>query len=318
MKNKKNISLKKFKINQKNSIRSLSSENIKQEKIKILKPSNLKKPNVAHRPTSALENQNMNNFSHLFKNSQNTNIDILWTLNLRQPDNIKKKFKKNSEKINLIKEPSFYQEDLEKYVKKEMKKSKSAFEIALPSLSKYPYLIKNKLSDTHGTILNNKDLLYYELTLRKNNFKDNKSIGNGNNIKEEKDIKKPKWNNSIYKENSKDLITINYNLNMSNDKSNWLEEKLVNRPYKVILKKMRYDDNSNIFKRLYVKDKEKAYNKLGEIFSFKPYNDKYTEKNYNNIENLLNSNNKSQQNIWFQLSLRNNDKHNKKNSSQKY
>ena len=87
-------------------------------------------------------------------------------------------------------------------------------------------------------------------------------------------------------------------------KNSWLEEKLVNRPYKVILKKMKYDDNSHIIKKIYVKDKEKAFNTLGENYSYKPYNDKYSEKNYNNIENLLNNNNKSQQNVWFQLSLR--------------
>ena len=93
-----------------------------------------------------------------------------------------------------------------------------------------------------------------------------------------------------------------------------MEEKLVMRPYKVIFKKVKYD-NSNLITKYYIKDKEKAYNKLGENYSYKPYNDKYSEKNYNNIENLLNGNNKSQQNIWFQLSLR---KDLKKNLSGKY
>ena len=103
-------------------------------------------------------------------------------------------------------------------------------------------------------------------------------------------------------------------MNLTSDKlqSSWLEEKLVMRPYKVVFQKVRYDDNSNIIKKNYIKDKDKAYNKLGDIYSYKPYNDKYNEKNYNNIENLLNGNNKSQQNVWFQLSLRQDINLNKK------
>ena len=302
MKKKSNIRL--IKLTKNNSMRVVSTENPKLKNIKIIK-NNKKK---THRPTSILANQNMNNFSHLFKNYQNANIDILWTLNLRQSDNstnLKKEKLKNN--IELLKEPSFYQEDLEKYVKKKIKKSKSTFEVGLPTLNQYNHLYKKKLSNNHDIILNNKDLLYYELTLRTTNFKEKKN----NNSKEVK--KENKWNNNIYKENSNDLITISYNNDKISEKlkNSWLEEKLVNRPYKVILKKMKYDDNSHIIKKIYVKDKEKAFNKLGDNYSYKPYNDKYGEKNYNNIENLLNSNNKSQQNVWFQLSLRNNDKKNK-------
>lgn len=301
---------KKSSLSKKIPIRVLSQENITQKKVKILNPTNIKKP--SHRPTSALANQNMNNFAHLFKNNQNTNIDIIWTLNLRQSneeiDKNNVKFNKKLEQMNKIKEPSFYQEDLDKYIKKKMKKSKSEYDMDLPSINYYTtYLSKRKITDTHGTNINNKNLLNFYLTLRKKNLKHNKNDDSKFN-------KIPKWNNSVYKENSKDLLTVNYNMNISSEKQkNWLNEKLVNRPYKVMLKKFKYDDKSNIIKRIYVKDKEKAYNKLGEIYSLKSYNDKYNE-NYNKIENLLNSNNSSQQNIWFQLSLRNNDK---KNLSQK-
>ena len=306
---------KKSKLSKKLPLRVLSQENIKEKKVKIINPINIKK--TSHRPTSALANQNMNNFSHLLKNTQNTNIDIIWTLNLRKSnDEIDKnniKFNKKMEKLNQIKEPSFYQEDLDKFIKKKMKKSKSEYDIDLPSLNYYTSYISNKkISDTHGTNLNNKHLLNFYLTLRKMNFKHNKNDENKSN-------KIPKWNNSVYKENSKDLLTVNYNMDINSEKKrNWLNEKLVNRPYKVIFRKFKYDEKSNNIKRIYVKDKEKAYDKLGEIFSLNSYNDKYNEKNYNKIENLLNSNNKSQQNIWFQLSLRNNDKNNKKHSSQKY
>lgn len=312
--------LKKIKIKNNHPIRVISTENPKINKIKLIhKLKNTKISN--HRPISALANQNMNNFAHLFKNNQNANVDILWTLNLRNSDisfdSNNEKFKKNKELINHIKEPSFYQEDLEKYIHKKMKKSKSAFEVNLPSLNQFSYLFKKKISETHGTILNNQELLHFETTLRKTNFKENKNKNNNDKHNDKKEIKKKDWNSIIYKDKYKDLYTVNYNMNTTSEKlkNNWLEEKLVMRPYKVILNKIRYDDKSDLIKKTYIKDKEKAYDKLGENYSFKPYNDKYSEKNYNNIENLLIGNNKTQQNVWFQLGLRNNGN---KNISKKY
>ena len=313
MDNKTKI-LKKIKL-KKNPIRVLSKENQKNKDFKIIKK--IKTKIYIHRPTSALSCQNMNNFAHLFKNNQNTNVDILWTLNLRNYNNNidlnNEKYKKKRELMSHIKEPSFYQEDLEKYIKKKFKKSKSAFDIDLPVLNKYSYLFKNKITETHGTILNNKDLLNFELSLRKFNLKGNKDDNNNNKNDDKKKLKKINWNNNIYTDKSQDLYTTNYNMNITSEKlkNNWLDEKLVNRPYKVVFKKMNYDNNNNIIKKSYIRDKEKAYNKLGDNYSYKQYNDKYCEKNYNNIENLLTGNNKSQQNVWFQLSLRNDIKTNK-------
>lgn len=313
MEQKSNILLKKIKLKKKHPKRLISTDNKKLKQIRLVKQP-IKK--TFHRPTSAFAYQNINNIVHLFKNNKNNKVDILWTLNLRNSDFSfdlnNEKYKKNRELMNHVREPSFYQEDLEKYVKKRMKKSRSTNEVNLPSLNNYSYLIKNKLTETHGTILNNKDLLNFELTLRTSNFNGNKknekeNINNKNN-NDKKEIKKIKWNNIIIRDKKRDLYTDNYNknMNLTNDKlqSNWLEDKLVMRPYKVVFQKVRYDDNNNIIKKNYIKDKDKAYNKLGDIYSYKPYNDKYNEKNYNNIENLLNGNNKSQQNVWFQLSLR--------------
>ena len=255
----------------------------------------------------------MNNIAHLFKNNHYSNVDILWTLNLRNTDLSydlnNEKYLKNKELMNHVKEPSFYQEDLEKYVNRKIKKSKSAYtyEVNLPALNKYSYLFKNKLTETHGTILNNTNLLNFELTLRtSNNNTRYENINKNNKNDEKKGIRKIKWNDNIYKDKKKDLYTVDYNKSTTSDKlqNSWLEEKYVNRPYKIIYKKIRYNDNKDLMTKVYVRDKEKAYNKLGDTFSYKPYNDKYSEKNYNNIENLLNGNNKSQQNVWFQLSLR--------------
>ena len=317
MENKSNILLKKIKLNQKHPIREISNKKQKINHIKLINLTKRKKPEK--RLTSVLANQNMNNFAHLYKHNQNSKLDILWTLNLRQSDTSLgsryEKYIKNKELINQIKEPSFYQEDLDKYMKKKMTKSKSSNEIYLPTLNQYSHLFRSKLTETHGTTLNNKDLLNFELTLRSSNFNDkrkNENFKKDNNNDEKKEINKIKWNNSIYKDTKKELYTINYNMNTDSKKmnNNWLEEKLVMRPYKAILKKVIYDDKSNLIRKIYIKDKEKAYNKLGDNYSYKPYNDKYCEKNYNNIENLLKGNSKSQQNVWFQLSLRNNTKSN--------
>ena len=310
MEKKKNILLKKIKLNKKHPIRLISTEKPNFKKIKLVKSI----ANPRHRAISSLANQNINNIAHLFKKSNYSNVDILWTLNLRNSDSSyglnNGKFLKNRELISHIKEPSFYQEDLEKFINKKIKKSKStySYEVSLPTLNKYSYLYKNKLTETHGTILNNTNLLNFELTLRTSNNNKTRSINinKKNKNDEQKETKKIKWDNSICKDKKKDLYTVDYNKKETSDKlqNSWLNEKLVNRPYKIIYKKIRYNDNKDLITKVYVRDKEKAYNKLGDTFSYKPYNDKYSEKNYNNIENLLNGNSKSQQNIWFQLSLR--------------
>ena len=290
-KTKSNIKLRNAMMNLKKPLKEESTGNQKIKNIKNNKDNNIQQK--VHRPTSALANQNMNNFSHLFKNN-NSNMDILWTLNLRQPDY---KETKSKSKIEAMKEPSFYREDLEKYIKKKIKKSKSVKNVDLPSIINYSHLYKKKISDTHGTIINNQDLLYYELTLREHNLKNKKT-----NVV----FNKYKWNNIIYTVKKDDLETMKYNNNNSSEKlkSNWLNDKYVNRPYKIIFKKVKYNGKSDIIKRHYIKDKNKAYNILGDTYSLKPYNDKYTEKNYKNIQDILNSNEKTQQEIWFQLGLR--------------
>ena len=247
MEQKSNVLLKKIKLKKNHPKRVTPAENKKLKQIRLVKQP-IKKPFL--RQTSALAYQNINNIVHLFKNNKNNKVDIEWTLNLRNTDFSfdlnNEKYKKNRELMNHVKEPSFYQEDLEKFVKKRMKKSKSTNEVNLPSLNNYSYLFKNKLTETHGTILNNKDLLNFELNLRSSNY-----IGNKNNEKEnvnkknnndKNEIKKIKWNNIIHRDKKKDLFTIDYNknMNMTSDKlqSTWLEEKLVMTPYKVVFQKL--------------------------------------------------------------------------------
>ena len=214
MEQKSNILLKKIKLKKKHPKRVTSTENKKSKQIRLVKQA-IKQP--FHRPTSVLAYKNINNIIHLYKNNNNSKVDIMWTLNLRNSefsfDLNNEKYKKNRELMNHAKEPSFYQEDLEKYIKKRMKKSKSTNEVNLPSLNSYSYLFKNKLTETHGTILNNKDLLNFELTLRTSNYNGNKKNDkeninnkNNNNNNEKNEIKKIKWNNLIHRDKKKRFI----------------------------------------------------------------------------------------------------------------
>ncbi len=49
----------------------------------------------------------------------------------------------------------------------------------------------------------------------------------------------------------------------------------------------------------------KAYNVFGTHFSLSPYNDKYIEKNYSKMNEILNSIDKNQAKTWYQNRLRN-------------
>ena len=57
-------------------------------------------------------------------------------------------------------------------------------------------------------------------------------------------------------------------------------------------------------KKKYYKDKVKAFNIFGTHYSLSPYNDKYNEKNYTKIKEILNSLDKTQAKTWYQTSLR--------------
>ncbi len=169
-----------------------------------------------------------------------------WTLNLRtykDKTNLNKDLnddKKNKE----IGEPSFYLQDLEKYKKKKINRSKSAYEInTLPQLGKCAFVFK-KNSNTHGTILS-QSLLNYELNLRTtkpNNNKSNKQKENDNNNKIKNINKDNQWNNSTIIPKSKYLYsTISYP-NIKNLKINGVKEKFVLHPYKPSFTKIDYYD----------------------------------------------------------------------------
>ena len=76
---------------------------------------------------STIEKQKFNDLSHLFRNNQNSDIDIKWTLSLRNSElkaNLKENDKK-SFKFNKIKPPSFFERDMKNFIKKKNERKDS-------------------------------------------------------------------------------------------------------------------------------------------------------------------------------------------------
>ena len=83
-----------------------------------------------------------------------------------------------------------------------------------------------------------------------------------------------------------------------------IKEQFMYRPYRVLFNKIKFNDKSYIYKKLYIKDKDKAYNTLCDVYSFGPYNDYYSERNYNNIITSMKPKERTQQNLYYNLNLR--------------
>jgi len=303
MKTKPRLLFKKLKIIKKPS----QINSAKSHELKLIKRRILGNKSEEEKMMSALEKQKLSDLSHLFRSSQNSDIDVRWTLSLRNSrnDSNSKEFKKKILKYNNIKPPSFFYRDHENFIKKKNVKADNYDDIILPNLVTYRRLFKNNFCDTHGTILNNRSLLDFELNLRKVNNRNktkNKSFIN-KTLKYEKE---PKWDKSISIIKKDDLNLINYSLDYDiYSKVDCLREKFVNRPFKVIFHKMKFDDKSFIFKKEYIKDKNKAFNNLGEFSSLEPYKDKYEdEKNYTPFIKAYNPKDINQSDLRYNFSLR--------------
>ena len=308
MNNKTKIVLKKIKLKKEKETPKEISDN---KDVKLIKKKIIPKLKVGNLSMSVLEKQKMNDLSHLFRNSQNSDIDIKWTLSLRNSENEydmnPKEYERKLLRFKRIHPPSFFQKDIANYIKKRKERMNSCDEINLPKLQKYTDLFRRRLCDTHGTILNNRTLLNFELNLRnihnmnKNNF--NQNIGNINNSARLKE--NPKWDNSILRIKKDDLKIINYSMDNNIKKEDlWLKDKYMNRPYKILFKKIKFDLNRFIYKKIYIKDKDKAYNRLGDSYSLEPFNDTYDERDYTNLIYSLNPGDRTQQNLSFHFNLR--------------
>ena len=141
MNKKSNIFLKKIKL--------IKLRPLKETKVNEL---NLIKKRILHikhdqkNLMSVLEKQKLNDLSHLFRNSQNSDIDVKWTLSLRNSENEfepnSKQYKRRLLRINKMKPPSFFSRDNENFIKKKHERENSCDEIILPNLIKYTGLFK--------------------------------------------------------------------------------------------------------------------------------------------------------------------------------
>ena len=153
--------------------RSLNTKNVKLDsnkdvfeppKIKSLTTKNVPiKEKKQIRPGSSKFSANVNNYRFLFDISNKESVENnKWVINLRVYDNFKKRKKK------LLGEPTFYQNDLDKFIKNKrnrLTKSKSAFEFnTLSNYTNYKHFLK-KFEDNHGFILTG-PLLKYKMNLR--------------------------------------------------------------------------------------------------------------------------------------------------------
>lgn len=301
MNKKSHILLKKIKLIKLNEIKKPKLNELQLIKRRIFHNKEDKKNSI-----SILEKQKLNDLIHLFRNSHNSDIDVKWTLSLRNGENNRssKEYERKMLKYNKLKPPSFFRRDVENFIKKKNERENSCDEIILPNLIKYTGLFKKRLADTHGTILNNRSLLNFELNLRKinNSNKNNLKRHNYSTIRFDKS---PKWDNSILHIKKDDLKLMNYSVDSDKYRRiGRIKEKFIMRPYKVLFNKIRLDNKSFIYKKTYIKDEDKAYNQLGDSYSFGPYNDNYNEKNYNKIITSMKPKERTQQNLNYNLNLR--------------
>lgn len=243
-----------------------SKTNKKEENAKIENNKEIK----YQRPSTSVRSKNINSYRYLFDNRNKESKDYSnWVINLRFFDKAEKR------PVTSFKEPKFYQDDLNKYIKRRSKTSKKS--IIYPNFTRYKHFFQRN-EDSHGTSTN-EATLYFNLTLRNNN---------SNALK--------KW----------DSVTSTANTNYMMSRlplDERLNEKYLIRPYNFDFKKENYNGQNIITKKV-LKDKVKAFNYLGSHLVSPSYNDNYVEKDFNKVRGLFNVDNKNQTNIWYILKLR--------------
>lgn len=273
---KKNINRKKIKLEENKEI-----PNLTEFKSLTTKHSSLKGKNLL-RPISSKFSGNINDYRFLFDaTNKESSVATKWVLNLRVFEDFKKARKR------LLGEPSFYQNDLEKFIKKRNKltKSKSSTVFNTSSnITQYKHFFRRN-DDNHGTYLTT-PLLTFNTNLRTNihNLPENKWISNRNvNM------------NKFYYSCS------NF---YRNDIKGKLTDQNIMRPYKMEFSKTAYN-GTNLWVKIAKRDEKNAYNIMGQHLSLSPYNDEYREKNINKIKEFMKGIDVSQSRIWYHMNLRN-------------
>ena len=241
------------------------------------------KDKIRIRPESSKFSANVNNYRFLFDiNNKESVENTKWVINLRVFEDFKKRKKK------LLGEPTFYQNDLDKYMKRRRKnrliKSKSSFEFnTLSNFTQYKHFFK-RYQDSHGTFLTG-PLLKYHMNFR----------NDPNFIPPHKWISNTNIDNNKYYYSCSNFYKDNIHGKMT--------DKNIMRPYKIEFSKSEYN-GSKLWIKKEKRDERKAYNVMGDHLALKPYNDKYAEKNIFKLKELFNSIETSQSRTWYNIKLR--------------
>ena len=280
---KKNINKKKIKLEENKETQDLT-------KFKSLttKSSSLNEKNLI-RPISSKFSVNINDFRFLFDaTNRESSVATRWVLNLRVFEDFKKTKKR------LLGEPSFYQNDLEKFIKRRNKITKSKSSIIFntsSNITQYKHFFKRN-DDNHGTYLTT-PLLTFNTNLRTDIHT----------------LPKNKWISD------RNVNTNKFYYSCSNFYKRDIKGKLIDqnimRPYKIEFSKTAYN-GTNLWVKSAKRDERNAYNIMGQHLSLRPYNDAYKEKDVNKIKEFMKGIDVSQSRIWYHMNLRNYNE-NKKN-----
>ena len=273
---KKNINRKKIRLEENKETQDLT-------KFKSLttKSTSLNEKNLL-RPISSKFSVNINDFRFLFDaTNRESSVATRWVLNLRVFEDFKKTKKR------LLGEPSFYQNDLEKFIKKRNKITKSKSSIIFntsTNITQYKHFFKRN-DDNHGTYLTT-PLLTFNTNLRTDIHT----------------LPKNKWISD------RNVNTNKFYYSCSNFYKRDIKGKLIDqnimRPYKIEFSKTAYN-GTNLWVKSAKRDERNAYNIMGQHLSLRPYNDAYKEKDVNKIKEFMKGIDVSQSRIWYHLNLRN-------------
>lgn len=227
--------------------------------------------------------KNFNVYRHLTNHTLNLKpTEIKWSIELRGYPKVKH-FSKE-EQLNKIKNqipPRFYEEDLEKYIKKKgMKHSNSAKTLASTTSSNWRLLRHLTKSSNGQTVTANQ--FNFATTLRE--FRPKKGVF----------INAKEWVNHTGELKRPSTCYL---------KAEQKNEKYIMRPYSVIKDRVEIGKDT-ILRKKYVKNKTEAYDWFGEHYASPPFNDVYQEKNFQEIKNYLCEGRRTVSECIFQLGLR--------------
>ena len=265
-------------------------------KEKKLKPIYEMTPSLSRNIDSSFP-KNANEYRHLIDDIKCCKSDIEFMLELRRY-----KALQNIDKISSS-EPSFYQQDLNKYkdriiLKPEEKKflqvNMGLYKYILDDKSKYSINVNNPTFKyevrlrTEGPTYNSSNKIYKTIQERGVSPKINKKIENTN---------RPQWDSSIIPKNHSLFDTLLPPILKSSKEIYNKNEKIISRPV-IIKHKDGYVNGEKIKSRIFDYNSGVAYRYPSEHYPNSRYNNDYGQQNIGAIKHLLNSDNITTNSIW--------------------